>query len=35
VTTGARGFFFNVEPVEMVEFFDIGTRASSQSMLLR
>lgn len=35
VSAGSRGFFFNVEPVEMVEFFDIGTRASSQSMLLR
>jgi len=35
VEAGARGFFYNVEPVEIVEFFDIGTRASSQSMLLR
>ena len=26
VEDGARGFFFNVEPVEIVEFFDIGTR---------
>jgi hypothetical protein len=31
----ARGFFFNVEPIEVVEFFEIGTRASSQAMLLR
>lgn len=35
VREGARGFFFNVEPLEIVEFFDIGTRASSQSMMLR
>lgn len=35
VEDGARGFFFNVEPVEIVEFFDIGTRASSQSLMLR
>ncbi|MEY2776721.1 MAG: hypothetical protein RLY30_819 [Pseudomonadota bacterium] len=35
VDAGAKGFFYNVEPIEIVEFFDIGTRASSQSMLLR
>lgn len=35
VSPRARGFFFNVEPVEVVEFFDIGTRASSQSLMLR
>jgi len=35
VDAGAKGFFYNVEPIEIVEFFDIGTRASSQSMMLR
>jgi hypothetical protein len=35
VNDNARGFFFNVEPVEIVEFFEIGTRASSQAMMLR
>ena len=35
VSPASRGFFFNVEPVEVVEFFDIGTRASSQSLMLR
>ena len=35
VADKSRGFFFNVEPIEIVDFFDIGTRASSQSMQLR
>jgi hypothetical protein len=35
VAPASRGFFFNVEPIEIVEFFDIGTRASSQSLMLR
>ena len=26
VADKSRGFFFNVEPIEIVDFFDIGTR---------
>ena len=35
ISDGSRGFFYNVEPIEIVDFFDIGTRASSSSMMLR
>jgi hypothetical protein len=35
VADKSKGFFFNVEPIEIVDFFDIGTRASSKSMQLR
>ena len=31
----SKGFFYNVEPIEIVDFFDIGTRASSKSLMLR
>jgi len=35
VANGSKGFFYNVEPIEVVDFFDIGTRASSKSLMLR
>jgi uncharacterized protein YegL len=35
VADNSRGFFYNVEPIEIVDFFDIGTRASSKSLMLR
>lgn len=28
VDTGSRGFMFNADPIHLIEFFDIGTRAS-------
>ena len=35
VEPGARGFFYNVEPIEIVDFFEIGTRAFSPSLMLK
>ena len=35
IANGSKGFFYNVEPIEIVDFFDIGTRASSKSLMLR
>ena len=35
IANGSKGFFYNVEPIEVVDFFDIGTRASSDSLILR
>ncbi len=35
ISNKSRGFFYNVEPIEIVDFFDIGTRASSKSLMLR
>ncbi len=35
IANGSKGFFYNVAPIEVVDFFDIGTRASSKSLMLR